>query len=576
MSCVTVRRLTASLLIVGMTGSAGSVMAQSLGAAIRQGTTIIDAEENRVRRRLDAEQAPAGAELRPDGPVPEASVGETAPLPEADVRFMLNRVTFDPSRILTEAELSAITSDYAGRNVSFADLNRMIERLNALYDEKSRYIGRAVIEPQEIDGGVLKVSLIEASVEDVAVTNDDRLQPGFIEAQLGIMPGELVDLEKFKERIIVVTRRQGLSLTPFLTPGDARGGSVLGLGVAPRPFVSFVAGADNYGADSVGRSRAHGALTFDNLIGTADALTLATSLSEGAQSVSLSFDSAVGSTDDRLNAYIAYAETEAVSGVGESVGTTGELLFWSLGYDHALYDDLNDTLTLRFGYGGSDSDSDIGAITRDQNRHIFRAEVDYVHYLDRGAVSARLGGGASHYEETFTDPITGAEKISGWNPRMYAGVAASYRPFTAFPRTSVGFSLNAETALRDNPVGGYNYYLGGLHTLAAYEDSYFAGDSGYNTAIEVKGYLPEEVVAEGMDVELGAFFQHGGVFEGMLFDPASSKRQNFANSIGVEGGIMFDNHVSFNAQAAWAVDGVHRRSPGVDDFRISLGASVAF
>lgn len=98
MSCVTVRRLTASLLIVGMTGSAGSVMAQSLGAAIRQGTTIIDAEENRVRRRLDAEQAPAGAELRPDGPVPEASVGETAPLPEADVRFMLNRVTFDPSR----------------------------------------------------------------------------------------------------------------------------------------------------------------------------------------------------------------------------------------------------------------------------------------------------------------------------------------------------------------------------------------------------------------------------------------------------------------------------------------------
>lgn len=164
-------------------------------------------------------------------------------------------------------------------------------------------------------------------------------------------------------------------------------------------------------------------------------------------------------------------------------------------------------------------DSDIGAITRDQNRHIFRAEVDYVHYLDRGAVSARLGGGASHYEETFTDPITGAEKISGWNPRMYAGVAASYRPFTAFPRTSVGFSLNAETALRDNPVGGYNYYLGGLHTLAAYEDSYFAGDSGYNTAIEVKGYLPEEVVAEGMDVELGAFFQHGGVFEGMLFDP---------------------------------------------------------
>lgn len=566
-----VKILSLAMFGVAALAAAPQAVAQT---PLRDSANLIDSERANRKQELD-ESIATPAELSPVKPATAPKPAAGPALPETGVRFMLNGVEFSATRILSPEELESFGAGYVGREVSFTDINDIVARINAAYDGRNRYIGRAVIPPQEIDDGVLQISLIEAEVEALDVRGAKRMKPGFVEGLLGIEPGELVDVARIQERVLILDRRQNFSVFPSLEAGDQPGGSKLVLNADEPEFFTLSAKYDNFGSRSVGRDRGFLTATLNGLRGVSDTTSLTGFYSDGAHSVSLSHLTPVGNDGVILGGYVSWSETKAVSGSGAEIGTKGRSFLWHLGADIPLFDSLTDTTTLRLDYDGSQTSSDIGAIDREQFIQSFGAKVENSHFHDNGVIFAEAGGSFSYHRESFSNIIDGKTVQDGVNPRMRVGLTSILQPFESFRSATITVSAEAESALRKNPVGGYEYFIGGADSLYAFENSAFGGDSGYLASLEAAvqpfaGKLPEDIA-----LTVSAFAQHGAVFDGMLFDAKDVTRRNFASSIGFGVKLDLTSHLTGKFQAAWTPDDVHRHD-GANSPRFLLSVGATF
>ena len=83
--------------------------------------------------------------------------------------FEISGVDFSDSVYLDEAELQAVAAPYVARPVEFDDLQKLLGEVQGLYSRAGIVTAQAIIPPQELVNGVLKIELVEASVETVRV-----------------------------------------------------------------------------------------------------------------------------------------------------------------------------------------------------------------------------------------------------------------------------------------------------------------------------------------------------------------------------------------------------------------------
>ena len=121
-------------------------------------------EEQRRRREEERER------FKPSEPIKRDRIELPAAEPAPDaVRFLVREIEFTPSEILSAAELEAIAAEFRGRQLTLADLRQLAERVNALYQAKGIVTARAVIPPQDVSNGVVRVQLVEGRVGRVNI-----------------------------------------------------------------------------------------------------------------------------------------------------------------------------------------------------------------------------------------------------------------------------------------------------------------------------------------------------------------------------------------------------------------------
>ena len=87
------------------------------------------------QRRLEQERLERAPAVAPVIEAPKAPA--TAPV-ASQVRFKVNAVKFAPaSEVLSAEELQALADAFVGKEVSFADLQRLAEQVNAAYRERA-------------------------------------------------------------------------------------------------------------------------------------------------------------------------------------------------------------------------------------------------------------------------------------------------------------------------------------------------------------------------------------------------------------------------------------------------------
>lgn len=203
------------------------------------------------------------ASLTPQSGTP-ACQAPTTPA-DNDVRVELKRIVFKGASAIPESELQALVADSIGRSVSFGELRAIAERITQRYHDHGYLLAQAVLPVQEVQDGVVEISIVEGRLGRVLLEVDPSAP--ISEARVrrilhALQQGEPLNGPDYERAMLLLSDLPGLRVQSTLEAGIAAGTSDLTVQVAPGDRLLGSVELDNYGSREVGRERLGGTVRW--------------------------------------------------------------------------------------------------------------------------------------------------------------------------------------------------------------------------------------------------------------------------------------------------------------------------
>jgi hemolysin activation/secretion protein len=221
------------------------------------------------------------AELQTPFPTPEAPLPNTIPGSITVARFEVVGST-----VFSVEELAGVTAPFTHRPISFAELLQAQAAVTQLYTSHGYVTSGAVIPPQTLNDGVVRIQVVEGGLEAITVAGTQRLNPNYVRSRLAIASRKPLNSRRLLEAL------QLLQLNPLiqtvsadLSAGTRPGENLLAVRVVEAPSFHAQTAIDNDRSPSVGSLRRSLQVNEANLLGQGDGLTLSYANTAGSNSL---------------------------------------------------------------------------------------------------------------------------------------------------------------------------------------------------------------------------------------------------------------------------------------------------
>lgn len=222
-------------------------------------------------------QQPKPLELVPEGAaiaVPEAPAMN--PPPGADrVSFNLAEVSVAGATLLSNDEIQQYYATKIGQVVTVADMFAVAAAIESEYRNRGYVTTRALLPEQQIEGGAVRILVIEGFISEIAITQDIGPARAQVEALLAPLRGvKPINIEAIERRLLLANDLNGVVVRGTLQPAaEERGASKLVITTERRPLdVSLV--VDNRNSPYTGENEAILRGSLNSFTGNAGTLSL--------------------------------------------------------------------------------------------------------------------------------------------------------------------------------------------------------------------------------------------------------------------------------------------------------------
>lgn len=458
--------------------------------------TVDPAQIQRQREELERQRQqrppqPTDPRLTAPRPAPSAP-GASGP------SFVLQRVEFSESRLLSRADLDALVAPQLGKPTTFADVQALAQRINALYFDRGYITARAFVPSQKIVDGVLKVRLVEAQLARLDPPEGSALSPAFVQELVGTPAGALIDVPRISDRLQRLHRGTETRLALNFVPaeGPEPGLSVIKVQVEEPPFWTARLSLSNEGNDSVGREQVSLNGALNNLLGRTDKLSLLAIASKGSTSANLQYSLPLPGPflawGTRFTAGLSLGRTRAKSPGFETVKLDGDSDAYTLALAQPLWSGGAWNLDGGANLGHSRSATDIAS----QRFSDVRSDT-----VGLSLSLARLAEGSSL---SGTLAVSSARTRAGGVPSRSTTVTQLYLNGQQALATGwwlqgrANLQFTGDVALPSN----LQFQVGGPATVRGYVSPTASGDQGESASLEL-----HRLVAERYDAFV--FVDHG-------------------------------------------------------------------
>lgn len=446
-------------------------------------------DPRQTEKRFEDQQTSQGASGRPRLPSAQFAgadrQGESKPL------FVLRHVAISGAIAIPQGRLVSAYQPYLGKKVSQADLAAIAGAVSDAYRAAGFHLSRAIVPPQDIQSGRLRIQVIEGSITDLTLKGDAAGQFGvrsMLDAVLAERPSRLATLER---QLLLINGRPGVRIedTAIEEIGTASGQFRLILSVKTwHVFTSF--GFDNLGSSSVGPWQSYGTAAFNSYLTPGDSFVVNLSTTPGdVRQLAfgrLSYDMPVGTDGARIGASGYYSEV------------------WPGDYRHLYSDNIKTelfeirgsvvplqsqksalTLTAAAGFTNANENDVFGPIYADRIRTAsltadYRLQDNFggTNYL---TVNYRQGldiFGASHRGDDYLSRVGASGNFSALNFW-----------FTRYQALADAWSLKLAAASQaaSGPLfTSQQFYLGGFAFGRGYGSAEISGDNGLAGSVELR------------------------------------------------------------------------------------------
>ena len=155
-----------------------------------------------------------------------------------------------------ESKLLPLVKEYAGREVSLADLEQAAARISKFYRQNGFPVARAYVPAQEIKDGGVEIAVLEGRYGKLDLRNSSRLSDSLARDTLSAAPTAPSSSSRRSIANCCCSRiSPGVASAATLTPGEQVGTSDLVVDITPTRTFTGTLEADNYGNRYTGSVR---------------------------------------------------------------------------------------------------------------------------------------------------------------------------------------------------------------------------------------------------------------------------------------------------------------------------------
>jgi hemolysin activation/secretion protein len=497
------------IFILGLGG--GNVLAAETDQTGSQPGNVGQSVENRDYFRLEKELQEQKT-TREASNVTDKTTKQETTTPVAKAQIFVKKIVTDVSEILSDAEIAAVTAKYEGRSVDIQDLYRALQEINDLYTQKGFITAKAVLPPQKVTDGIVRVKLVEAHFGELLLEGNEHTRDAYILKRLSQQSGDLVNMSILEKDLFYFNRTNDIQLKAELKPGQAFGLTDCVLKVAEPSHSQATLFSDNEGSTNTGRYRLGLSWVDNSLTGNRDFLSISPVGTEGTLAGSVSYNRPVTGKGTSLGFSYSKNQSSVISGPFDSLDIQSDETDSGLNLNHPFQVKPNFKMDGIASLFHKKAQTDFSGATL----------IDYeVNTVSLGIALQNIdpaGFWYHRYELTRGDSDIGA---------------AFYRfNLTAVRQQKIkkdGLLIYRVTGqLSNNHLlpSTEQFSIGGINTVRGYATGTLSGDQGYNLSIEYDFPIQSFHRTKGF-----GFIDHGGAFPFKGNNQGSSS-EDYLTSIG--------------------------------------------
>lgn len=528
-----------------LAGLAASLISLSVSAA-----TAPDAGQ--VQQGLD--QQPLQLSPRQSLPLnlPDAPADPAA---DAGPRLQVNGFTLEGNSALGSEELLSLLADLSGKELSVGQLQAAANRITRRYREQGYPLARAYLPAQEIEGGVVKIAVLEGRYGEIKVDNPVGLGGSALAPLSALKAGDAVQGQPLERSLLLLQDTPGVEVKSTLRPGASTGTTDLLVGLQKSPLVTGSVDMDNYGNRFVGQYRLGGTLNLNNPLNLGDRLSLRAMGSDQDQHYGrVAYQLPLGPWATQFG--VAYSDMDYELGKDfEDLRAHGNARIASVYAIQPLVRSRDFSLFTQLQFDDKRLKDDIDLFDEKSDKHARVVTLT----LNGNSRDDLLGGGVNSFALGWSQ---GSLTLDGAQAQRTDDATAGTRgrfhklnpSLVRLQRLSDRFSLYTQLQGQwadGNLDSSEKLYLGGAYGVRAYPQGEASGDQGWLANVELRYALTEAW-------QLSTFVDHGEV---RLNKDSWTSDDNHRSLSGAGFGALWAAHGwQVNAVAAWKLGNAEAES----------------
>ena len=206
---------------------------------------------------------------------------DSAPIAPGGAAVILNTVKLSGNSVFSEETLRAALGDVTGKTFDLAGLRGLAQRITDVYQAGGYPFARAILPPQDLANGDLRIEVIEGRYGVVQAQGDDSVLAQQASAFLdGLLPGSVIASAPLERAALLLDDLPGIQTSATMRPGTQAGTGDLIVQVARDQRVRGDIGLDNAGSRYTGKNRVRANVDINSPFLLGDQLTVRALLSE--------------------------------------------------------------------------------------------------------------------------------------------------------------------------------------------------------------------------------------------------------------------------------------------------------
>ena len=393
----------------------------------------------------------------------------------AEVTFRLKKVVMNPSAVLTQEELDKITVPYLDQEIAMKDLQEMTEKINQLYSEKGYMTCKALLPPQRIHAGEIRVRLVEGRTGNVIVSGNRYTKEGYVKERFSLKKGEIARTTDLNKELQWFNGTNDAQLRMMLRAGTEPGTTDYEIVVYEPQNQTVTLLVDNGGYETTGVVREGLFYNMRSVSGIRDSLRANYLHSLGTNSWGVGYTLPLNRKGMKLDFDYSGNTTKVKKGDFRDWGIKGHAAAASMTLRVPFKVDENNRHEVGLQFLYQKSQTDLGTnipgarvtLTDDSVRR-YSPYISFIHYGDSSVFHHK-------YSVLFTD----RKNVDGVSetPQIYQ--ASFFWQKRYHGGQSLQAQLDGQWTWKDRLSSSDRFYIGGVNSVRGYEESFLSGEKGF-------------------------------------------------------------------------------------------------